>query len=108
MLTPYGKECKFYYQDFHRGRSLVECRLLGPGAGWAPKLCRDCPVPGILLANACPEMILSGKVNAGILGLGRRVLVATYCRLSHQSGFDPHLGCSECHKALHEIHPPAK
>jgi hypothetical protein len=108
MLTPYGKECAFYYQDFHRGRSLVECRLLGPGSGWEARLCRTCPVPGILLANACPEMILSGKVTPGLFGLGRNITVTAYCRRSNRAVADPHIGCGECHVVLREIHPPSK
>src|SRR5688572_8219728 len=27
MRTPAGKECDFYYEDFHRGRELQECRI---------------------------------------------------------------------------------
>jgi hypothetical protein len=107
MRTPYGRECSYYYQDFARGRSLQECRLLEPTGGWKPALCKDCPVPGILLANACPDMVLHGRVKAGIFGLRRRVSVSTYCRRSNQSGFDPHTGCSECHKSIQEIRPPS-
>ncbi len=28
MINPAGQECRFYYQDFHRGRSEQECRLV--------------------------------------------------------------------------------
>ena len=107
MRTPYGKECSFYYQDFFRGRSLMECRLLGARSGWEPALCKDCPVPGIQLANACQYMVLSGKISAGFLGLRRRVAVSAYCRYTNRSGFDPHIGCGEDHALLKDIHPPA-
>jgi hypothetical protein len=105
MHTRYGKECSYYYEDFRRGRELQECRLLGNTAGWKSALCKTCPMPGILLANACPDMALRGKIDPGFLGLGRRVTISTYCRRSSQSGFDPHTGCTECHKIIKEIHP---
>ena len=37
MINPAGQECRFYYQDFHRGRSEQECRLVmknGESADW--------------------------------------------------------------------------
>jgi hypothetical protein len=107
MRTPYGKECTYYYEDFRRGRELQECRLLGKHAGWEPPLCKDCPVPGILLANACPEMSLRGEVASGLLGLRHRVEVSTFCRKSGEAGFDPHTGCSQCHSTIREILPPS-
>ncbi len=106
MRTRYGKECTYYYEDFRRGRELQECRLLGKGGGWKPVLCKTCPLPGILLANACPEMVLRGTVSSGIFGIGRRVTVTTWCRRTNRSGFDPHIGCGECHTVIKEIHPP--
>jgi|WetSurMetagenome_2_1015567.scaffolds.fasta_scaffold1533464_2 hypothetical protein len=103
MRTPYGQECGFYYQDFARGRALQECRLLGSKSGWEPALCKTCPVPGIQLANACPSMVLQGRIDPGFLNLNRRVKVSTYCRRTLRSGFDPHVGCGECHLAINEI-----
>jgi hypothetical protein len=107
MRTPFGKECTFYYEDFGRGHQLQECRLLGPGSGWKSPLCKDCPVPGIQMANACPDMTLRGGISTGLFGLGRRVKVSVYCRRSNRSDFDPHIGCPECHKSLKEILPPS-
>ncbi len=106
MRTPYGRECTYYYEDYGRGHSLQECRLLGPGSGWKPNQCKECPVPGIQMANACPEMVLRGKLATGFLGLGRRVTVTVYCRRSNRSDFDPHIGCVECHKEIRGILPP--
>jgi hypothetical protein len=103
MRTSYGQECGYYYEDFARGRSLQECRLLGPQGGWQPVLCKTCPVPGIQRDNACPAMALRGKASAGIFGFGRRVEVSAYCRRTNRSGFDPHIGCGECHLAIKEI-----
>jgi hypothetical protein len=106
MRTAYGKECAYYYQDFLRGRSLMECRLLGSAGGWAPILCKSCPVPEILSDNACPEMTLRGEAVSGIFGLGRRVKVAAYCRRSQKVVADPHVGCPECHEGIRDILPP--
>ncbi len=106
MRTPYGQECGFYYADFARGRSLQECRLLGRGSGWEPALCKTCPVPSIQRDNACPYMVLRGKITGGFLGLNRRVTVSTYCEYSKRSGFDPHIGCGEDHNVIMKIRKP--
>jgi len=65
MITPAGDECRFYYEDFHRGRSTQECRLIGrnpESEPWEESLCSTCPVPGILQANGSPHLALEGKV----------------------------------------------
>jgi hypothetical protein len=101
MQTPYGFECRYYYQDFFRGRSTLECRLIGRNPAserWAPKLCRDCPVPAILRDNACPNMALEGKVARGFLGLMRRVQVYAVCTLSATEVREPRVGCGQCHQ----------
>jgi hypothetical protein len=38
--------------------------------------------------------------------MGRRVRITAYCRRSNRTGFDPHIGCGECHKDLDSILPP--
>jgi hypothetical protein len=103
MRTPFGQECTFYYQDFHRGRSVMECRLLGPKGSWEPALCKTCPVPGILLANACPDMSLRGEVKSLPFGLRRRVTVSAYCRQVEHAVADPHIGCEACHWGIKNI-----
>jgi hypothetical protein len=103
MRTPAGKECSYYYQDFYRGLSRMECRLLGPKGGWEPKLCETCPVPGIQLANGCEEMTLRGEVKKGIFGLNRRVRVTAYCRKVNHIVSNPYIGCEECHQGLKEF-----
>ena len=103
MITPAGRECSYYYQDFARGRSLQECRLLGPRGGWAPALCSTCPVPGIQMANDCPNMALRGEVRAIVFGLRPRVRVTAFCRKVNHAVADPHIGCEECHPELKEF-----
>ncbi len=96
MKTPAGTECKYFYGDYYRGRTQEDCRLLGPA--WSRDLCKTCPVPGIDRANACEFMRLKGEVVRPIAaGFQRRVKVSTFCERSGRSGFDPHIGCGECH-----------
>jgi hypothetical protein len=96
MKTPAGSECKYFYGDYYRGRDHEECRLLG--AAWKPELCRTCPVPAIGRANACETMHLRGEVVRPLAaGFQKRVKVTAYCDKTGRSGFDPHIGCGECH-----------
>jgi hypothetical protein len=96
MKTPAGKECKYFYGDYYRGRDHEECRLLG--AAWTRNLCTTCPVPGIILANACTFMQLKGEINHPLTAaFQKRVRVAAYCEKTRRRGFDPHIGCGECH-----------
>lgn len=99
MKTPAGTECPYFYGDYFRGRSVEECRLLkAHGQRWSADLCRTCPVPGIVLANACQYMQLRPTV-ARPLGAAfqRRVRVSTYCTKTRRAGFEPEIGCGECH-----------
>lgn len=100
MRTPAGSECKYFYGNYFRGRNKEECRLIGtPPAPnhWTPDLCKSCPVPGILRANACSNLVLNGKVVRVFLGLKRQVKVTAYCTLSQQDVKEPHIGCGKCH-----------
>jgi hypothetical protein len=101
VKTPYGFECRFYYADFYRGRSKQECRLIErnpASAPWEPSLCRNCPVPSILRANACPNMALEAQIVKGFLGLMRRVEVYAVCTLTATEVKEPHIGCGQCHQ----------
>jgi hypothetical protein len=100
MRTPAGKECRYFYGDYYRGRQREECRLLNsasPPLAWTRDLCWTCPVPGILLANACPFMILEPRLERPFPFLKRQVKIRAYCTQTGRSGFDPHIGCGQCH-----------
>lgn len=100
MKTPAGKECRFFYGDYYRGRKNEECRLLdsaAPPLPWKPDLCKDCPVPDILLANACPHLQLQPSLARPFPFIHQQVRVQPYCTQTRRSGFDPHIGCGECH-----------
>jgi hypothetical protein len=100
MRTPAGKECRFFYGDYYRGRKREECQLLrsaNPPLPWKPALCSDCPVPDILLANACTHFVLQPQLARPFPFLKQEVRVQAFCTKTKRSGFDPHIGCGECH-----------
>ena len=81
MKTPAGKDCKYFYGDYYRGRNLEECNLLkASNQTWSTDLCRTCPVPEILQANACEFLQLRGVADRSLAaGFQRRVQVTAYC-----------------------------
>lgn len=98
MRTPAGKECRYFYGDYYRGRKQEECRLLdNAGLPWRPSLCSDCPVPDIQRSNACQYMVLEPKLVRPFPFIKQKVQVSPYCTKTERSGFDPHIGCGECH-----------
>jgi hypothetical protein len=96
MKNPAGVECKYFYGNYFRGRNDEECRLVGNA--WKRNLCQSCPVPGILRANACETMQLEGEVTRSLGSLfQKRVEIHAHCRKTGIKGFDPNIGCGECH-----------
>lgn len=99
MRTPYGQDCKYYYADFHRGRNEQACRLVEAqpvSEPWQPDLCRACPVPSILRANACEHMVLTARVVKGLLGFGRKLIVEANCLKTNRAVPEPQIGCGQC------------
>jgi len=99
MRTPAGTECRYYYEDYYRGKETQECRLIArtsSGGRWKPALCRTCPVPAILRANACPSMALQAHV-ARRLHFWERVQVEAFCTSRLVEVKDPYVGCGHCH-----------
>jgi hypothetical protein len=100
MRTPAGKECRYFYGDYFRGKNTEECRLLeesNPPQPWKPALCQTCPVPEILLANGCKHMILEGKIYRPFFIGKPAVKIQAYCTKTNRSVAEPHIGCGECH-----------
>jgi hypothetical protein len=101
MRTPYGVDCQEYYADFNRGRNIEECRLpRRDSSRWSRDLCRTCPVPRLRLANSCPHLVLTGRVDSGFLGLGRRMTVSASCPKAAGPVIEPAVGCGHCHDDL--------
>jgi hypothetical protein len=100
MRTPAGSECKYFYGNYFRGRKQEECRLIGDTPAphhWTPDMCKNCPVPGILRANACENMELRAKAQRSLLGLIKKVEVTAYCTKSQRVVTEPYVGCGLCH-----------
>ncbi|MBN1955530.1 MAG: hypothetical protein JW900_10840 [Anaerolineae bacterium] len=104
MITPAGKECRYYYEDFHRGRSVQECRMLARARDslpWEPRVCEFCPVPDILRANGCVHMVLHGRLVRRLFR--RRVIVRAHCVQYDEAVENPYVGCGRCHPAAAAI-----
>ncbi len=99
MRTPAGKECKFYYADFNRGRNLQECRLIKSNPDslpWQTSTCTQCPIPDILYANSSPNLDLQLSIRPRLLGLGRKLHVEASCLKHRVAVSDPYVGCPQC------------
>ncbi len=68
-----------------------------PPLTWRPDFCSTCPVPEILMANACSHMMLRPRLTRPFPFLKQQVQVEAHCSKNHRLGFDPHIGCGECH-----------
>ncbi len=100
MKTPSGKECKHYYEDFHRGRNVQECRLNKQNLdseAWHPNDCGKCPVPDILRANADPDMELTLTISRGFMGFGRKLEVTAKSLKDGTVIEDPYVGNPDKH-----------
>jgi hypothetical protein len=100
MRTPAGKECKYFYGDYYRGRNQEECQLLqsaNPPQAWNRELCFDCPVPEVTLANSCSHMVLHPLVQRTLLIFKKQVKIEAYCEKTGRRVAEPHIGCGECH-----------
>lgn len=101
MRTPAGKECRYYHEDFHRGRDIQECRLVQgnpESMHWRPGDCSKCPIPEILNANASPDMTLTLTIKPKFMGLGREYEVTATCTKHRIPIDDPYTGCPSCYK----------
>ena len=99
MKTPAGIECKHYYEDFHRGHNVQECRLIKQNRDslpWHPGDCLKCPVPALLNANASPYLELKVTIKPRFLGMKRQPIVTATCTKHHTDIDDAFVGCSKC------------
>jgi len=68
-----------------------------PPLRWQRELCATCPVPGIEMANACANLSLEAHLTRPFPFIKRQVQVTAFCKKTLRRGFDPHVGCGECH-----------
>lgn len=98
MRTPAGTDCRYYYEDYNRGRAIEECRLIQANRRslpWHRKLCGRCPVPRVLLANGSPDLRLALTVSKR-LGLFTRMDLEAHCVRHGVEIDDPFRGCAAC------------
>jgi hypothetical protein len=101
MKNPAGVECQYFFGDYFRGKNHEECRLFKsayPPLPWEPKLCDNCPVPGIRRANSCQDMELKPSLKRPFPFFPRQVEVTAYCKKTLQDVAVPQVGCGECHQ----------
>ncbi len=59
--------CRYFYGDYFRGRHKEECRLIEANPNsprpWKRNLCDACPVPALIIASNCRELLLEGEVT---------------------------------------------
>lgn len=80
---------------------MEECRLIQQNPSsepWKPALCQSCPVPDILLANACPHLALRAHVGRTLFGIVQQVQLEAACREYRIEAKKPKVGCGHCHE----------
>lgn len=107
MRIPDGRECPYYYVDTRRWREGSEerCNLLietKDADRWTADLCRQCPVPDIRRANACPNMQLHARIKRPPwqFWTSPRVFVYATCTKTEGPVKNPYVGCGHCHQSI--------
>ena len=88
--------CRFYFEDYYRGRETMECRLpkSQESLRWQRKICDSCPVPGILRETNCPHLALEGTVRKRF-PRGERMEVFAVCA-KHMTELPDTGYCARC------------
>lgn len=88
--------CRFYYEDYFRGRETMECRLpkSRDSLRWQRSICDSCPVPGILRETNCPHLALEGTIRKKF-GLMERMEVFAICT-KHMIQLKDTANCPQC------------
>lgn len=88
--------CRFYYEDYHRGRETLECRLpkSRDSLRWERKICDSCPVPAILRETDCAHLALEGTIRKRF-PLGARMEVFAVCT-KHMAQLKDPRHCPQC------------
>ncbi len=89
--------CPYYFEDFHRGREVIGCRLIERNPNslpWERKLCSHCPVPRILRETTSQAIALEAKVEKKF-PWGKKITVFAVCTKHMLALADP-LHCPRC------------
>lgn len=99
MLLPDGRDCKYFYADYYRGRNFVECRALknqDEKQEWNVSFCEACPFPNYLRNNSCQNIVYS--ISIGKSFFRKRMKISAWCQKVHEPVADPNVGCGHCHE----------
>lgn len=99
MKVPDGRECKFFYGDYYRGRNFDECRALSNPEDkrtWNSSYCKSCPLPDYLRNNSCENLVYSVYLEKILIK--KRIKVKAWCKQQHVAVRDPNVGCGNCHQ----------
>ena len=90
--------CRYFYGDYHRGKNSEECRLIESNRentrSWKRKHCDTCPVPELLIASNCRDLLLEAEVKRKFLREQVEVTFAV-CTKHMEELSDPH-HCPQC------------
>jgi hypothetical protein len=99
MILPDGRDCKFFYANYYRGRNFEECRALTSQEDkreWKIAFCDACPLPDYLRNNSCENIVYSVFVAKSLFK--KKIKVKAWCQLVHEPVDDPNIGCGHCHR----------
>jgi hypothetical protein len=95
--------CRFFYQDYHRGKETTECRLpkSRDTLRWERGVCDSCPVPGILRETNCAHLALEGTIRKRF-PFGARMEVFAVCT-KHMIQLKEAGHCAQCEAEQAEL-----
>ena len=85
MSTKPPPNCKYFYEDFHRGREISECRLpkSRDSLHWERAICDACPVPELLRETNCAHLALEGTIRKKLFSERMEVFAVCTKHLAH-------------------------
>ena len=94
--------CRFYYEDYHRGRETLECRLpkSRDSLRWQRAICDSCPVPDVLRETNCAHLALEGTIRKKLFS--ERMEVFAVCT-KHMIELKDGQTCPQCAEEQNEL-----
>lgn len=88
--------CRFFYEDYYRGRETTECRLpkSRDSLRWERKICDSCPVPQILRETNTAHLAVEGTIRKRF-PFGERMEVFAICT-KHMDQLQDDRTCPKC------------
>ena len=80
MPTKPNPNCRYFYDDYHRGKETTECRLpkSRDSLRWERNVCDTCPVPAILRETNSAHLALEGAIRKRF-PFGQRMEIFAVC-----------------------------